>query len=153
MSATAAIHIVSPAEFDGATARRQAPNAARQFAPAMGIDSAIWGGVFEVVPGARTGIHHHGEQQTIIYVLSGTSEIRWGDAGDGARKSWLFHSCPRLPSAHGNQPFQAGAVSMGCRAEHPNAGRRQPSRRHLAVSRNSLQQKHNAKVTGWKLVS
>ena len=29
--------------------------------------------MFEVKPGARTGIHHHGEQQTIAYVLSGVS--------------------------------------------------------------------------------
>ena len=82
MNAAAPIHIVSPAEFDCGTA--QTPGSERRAAitPSLGIDSAIWGGVFEVAPGARTGIHHHGEQQTIIYVLSGTSEIRWGDAGE-----------------------------------------------------------------------
>jgi uncharacterized RmlC-like cupin family protein len=41
----------------------------------------LWGGLFEVEPGARTGIHHHGEQQTIGYVLSGV-EIRWGARGE-----------------------------------------------------------------------
>ena len=35
----------------------------------------MWGGLFEVEPGARTGIHHHGEQQTIAYVLSGVCEV------------------------------------------------------------------------------
>ena len=152
MSATAAIHIVSPAEFDGATAQTPGSERRAAIAPPLGIDSAIWGGVFGVAPGARTGIHHHGEQQTIIYVLSGTSEIRWGDAGEfsaRAKAGDFIH----VPAAHGNQPFQAEAVSMGCRAQHRNAGRRQPSRRYLAVSRNSLQQKHNAKVTGWKSVS
>lgn len=75
---TAAIHIVSPAEFDGGTA--QTPGSERRAAitPALGIDSAIWGGLFEVSPGSRTGIHHHGQQETIAYVLSGICEIHWG---------------------------------------------------------------------------
>jgi hypothetical protein len=33
----------------------------------------VWGDLFSVEPGARTGIHHHGEQHTIAYVLSGSS--------------------------------------------------------------------------------
>lgn len=39
-----------------------------------------------VAAAARTGIHHHGEQQTLAYVLSGTCEVRWGARGEyGAR--------------------------------------------------------------------
>src|SRR5258707_12098220 len=47
-----------------------------------GIESPIWGGLFLVKPGASTGIHHHGEQYTIAYVLSGSSFIRWGQRGE-----------------------------------------------------------------------
>jgi len=54
-----------------------------------------------------------------------------------AREGWRFHSCPRLSAAYGNQPFENGAVSMGCRAEHGDAHCHQPSGRHLAVSRMS----------------
>src|ERR1700741_4586104 len=32
-----------------------------------------------VLPGAATGAHHHGDQETILYVLEGTSRYRWGD--------------------------------------------------------------------------
>jgi uncharacterized RmlC-like cupin family protein len=62
------IRVVGPAKFDQATA--QTPGSVRQaaVAPQLGIDSVLWGGLFEVQPGARTGIHHHGEQQTIAYV-------------------------------------------------------------------------------------
>src|SRR6266446_1669593 len=76
------IRIVSPTEFDFGTA--QTPGSQRQAAitPAHGIDTTMWGGRFEVKPGARTGIHHHGEQQTIAYVLSGVCEIRWGARGE-----------------------------------------------------------------------
>jgi uncharacterized RmlC-like cupin family protein len=50
--------------------------------------------LFEVEPGARTGIHHHGEQQTIAYVLSGVCEIRWGARGEfvaGAKAGDFIH--------------------------------------------------------------
>jgi uncharacterized RmlC-like cupin family protein len=78
------IHIVSPAGFDPGTA--QTPGSVRlaAVAPQLGIQSALWGGLFEVKPGARTGIHHHGEQQTIAYVLSGICEVRWGVRGEYA---------------------------------------------------------------------
>ena len=82
MSSSAAIHIVSPAEFDAGTAQTPGSERRAAIAPVLGIASAIWGGLFEVEPGARTGIHHHGEQQTIAYVLSGVSEIRWGAKGE-----------------------------------------------------------------------
>ena len=81
MSAAAAIHTVSPAEFDCGTAQTPGSERRAAIAPALGIDSAIWGGL-EAIPGSRTGIHHHGQQETIAYVLSGTCEIRWGATGE-----------------------------------------------------------------------
>ena len=32
-----------------------------------------------VQPGAATGAHHHGDQETILYVVEGTAKYRWGD--------------------------------------------------------------------------
>jgi uncharacterized RmlC-like cupin family protein len=32
-----------------------------------------------VQPGAATGAHHHGDQETILYVVEGTARYRWGD--------------------------------------------------------------------------
>lgn len=32
-----------------------------------------------VRPGAATGAHHHGEQETVLYVISGTARYRWGE--------------------------------------------------------------------------
>jgi uncharacterized RmlC-like cupin family protein len=78
------IRVVRPGQFDSSTA--QTPGS-RRFAaihPAAGIESPMWGGVFVVQPGARTGIHHHGEQHTIAHVLSGSSYVRWGDRGEYA---------------------------------------------------------------------
>src|SRR6201988_3568444 len=87
MSSSTEIHIVSPAEFDPGTAQTPGSQRCAAIAPPLGIASAIWGGLFEVEPGARTGIHHHGEQETIAYVLSGICEIRWGARGEFAARA------------------------------------------------------------------
>jgi uncharacterized RmlC-like cupin family protein len=73
MNDSSAIRIVHPREFDKGTL--QTPGSERQaaVAPQLGVESTMWGGMFEVKPGARTGIHHHGE-------------VRWGANGKcGAR--------------------------------------------------------------------
>jgi xanthine dehydrogenase YagT iron-sulfur-binding subunit len=56
----------------------------------------MWGGWFEVKPGAYTGIHHHGGQQTIAFVLSGVCEVRWGARGEftGTAKAGDFIHVP-----------------------------------------------------------
>jgi uncharacterized RmlC-like cupin family protein len=79
---TPSINIVKPTKFDSATA--QTPGSTRRAAitPDLGVETALWGGLFDVDPGARTGIHHHGEQETIAYVLSGQCEVRWGANGE-----------------------------------------------------------------------
>jgi uncharacterized RmlC-like cupin family protein len=76
------IRVVPPEQFDSATAQTPGSKRAAAIYPGAGIDSPMWGGLFVVEPGAHTGIHHHGEQHTIAYVLSGTSYIRWGDRGE-----------------------------------------------------------------------
>src|SRR3982074_2063128 len=75
------IRIVSPAGFDLATAQHPGPVRLAAVAPQLGIQSALWGGLFQVKSGAQTGIHHHGEQQTVAYVLSGICEVRRGARG------------------------------------------------------------------------
>jgi len=42
----------------------------------------MWAGTFLVEPSAKTGIHHHGEQETIVYVLEGEALVRWGGRGE-----------------------------------------------------------------------
>ena len=87
VSTPAAIHIVSPQEFDSATEQTSGSERRAAIAPSLGIASTIWGGLFEVEPGSRTGVHHHGEQETIAYVLSGICEIRWGAKGQSVARA------------------------------------------------------------------
>jgi uncharacterized RmlC-like cupin family protein len=73
---------VPPSDFDSATA--QTPGALRLAAITHdhGITTGLWGGMFLVEAGVRTGIHHHGEQETVVYVLEGESLVRWGEHGE-----------------------------------------------------------------------
>jgi uncharacterized RmlC-like cupin family protein len=38
----------------------------------------LWAGTFSVHPDAKTGPHHHGALETVIYVISGQAQMRWG---------------------------------------------------------------------------
>ncbi len=38
----------------------------------------IWAGTVSIHPDARTGAHHHGELESVIYVLRGRARMRWG---------------------------------------------------------------------------
>jgi uncharacterized RmlC-like cupin family protein len=82
MSSIDTIQIIRPDQFDLGTAQTPGSERRAAIAPELGIKSSIWGGIFEVEPGSRTGVHHHGPQETIAFVLSGTCEIRWGANGE-----------------------------------------------------------------------
>jgi uncharacterized RmlC-like cupin family protein len=74
------VSVVHAQQFSKGTS--QTPGSLRLAAvsPELGIHSALWGGTFLVEPGAQTGIHHHGLQETVAYVLEGESYVQWGEA-------------------------------------------------------------------------
>jgi len=39
----------------------------------------LWAGTVNIQPDARTGAHHHGELESIIYVVKGKARMRWGE--------------------------------------------------------------------------
>ena len=39
----------------------------------------LWAGTVNIHPDAKTGAHHHGKLESVIYVLSGRARMRWGD--------------------------------------------------------------------------
>jgi uncharacterized RmlC-like cupin family protein len=40
----------------------------------------LWAGTVTIHAGAKTGAHHHGELESVIYVLKGKARMRWGEA-------------------------------------------------------------------------
>ncbi len=53
--------------------RQAAVNAARVGA------QKIWAGTVAIEPDAKTGVHHHGALESVIYVVSGRARMRWGE--------------------------------------------------------------------------
>jgi uncharacterized RmlC-like cupin family protein len=39
----------------------------------------IWAGTVSIQPNAKTGAHHHGELESVIYVVRGKARMRWGE--------------------------------------------------------------------------
>ena len=80
----------------------------------------LWAGTVVVHPNARTGPHHHGEVETVIYIVRGRARFRWGahlefvdEAGPG---DFVFVP-PYLPhqelNARKDQPVEAVIVRSG----------------------------------------
>jgi uncharacterized RmlC-like cupin family protein len=40
----------------------------------------LWAGTVSIHAGAKTGAHHHGPLESVIYVVRGKARMRWGDA-------------------------------------------------------------------------
>jgi len=40
----------------------------------------IWAGTVKIDANAKTGAHHHGELESVIYVVRGKARMRWGEA-------------------------------------------------------------------------
>jgi uncharacterized RmlC-like cupin family protein len=76
------IRVVRPDEFSAGTSQTPGSQRLAAISPDLGVSSALWGGTFLVEPGAQTGIHHHGPQETIAYVLAGKSFVQWGEHGE-----------------------------------------------------------------------
>ena len=73
------VRIVRQGEFDAGTP--QTPGMYREAAVSRASAGAerLWAGTVIIQPGAQTGPHHHGELESVIYVLGGRARMRWGD--------------------------------------------------------------------------
>ncbi len=76
------ISIVHLAELSTETQQTSGSLRMSAIAAMQGIASSLWAGMFVVEPEGKTGIHHHGEQDTVVYVLEGEACVRWGDFGE-----------------------------------------------------------------------
>ena len=95
------ISIVRPAELSHETQQTSGSLRMSAIAAMHGIASSLWAGIFVVEPSGKTGIHHHGEQDTVVYVLEGEATVRWGNLGEHSAKvgagdflhvpNWLPH--------------------------------------------------------------
>jgi uncharacterized RmlC-like cupin family protein len=73
------VRVVRPEDRDGSTA--QTPGMHREEACGAKTVGAehLWVGHVSVDKGVRSGPHHHGELESVIYVISGNARFRYGD--------------------------------------------------------------------------
>jgi uncharacterized RmlC-like cupin family protein len=73
------IRIVRAGELDSNTP--QTPGMQRKAAITSESAGAanLWAGTVTIDAAAKTGAHHHGGLESVIYVVSGMARLRWGD--------------------------------------------------------------------------
>jgi uncharacterized RmlC-like cupin family protein len=75
----AGIVIVRPSDRDCNTAQTTGMVREAGVSPETAGSSTIWSGFVSTPPGVSSGVHHHGDCETAIYVVRGQVRFYWGD--------------------------------------------------------------------------
>jgi uncharacterized RmlC-like cupin family protein len=114
------IRIVRAGTLDPNTPQTPGMSRAAAITHARTGATKLWAGTVVVQPAARTGAHHHGELETVIYIVSGRARFRWGDHleyVDEAGPGDFIYVPPFVPhqemNACADQPVEAVVVRSG----------------------------------------
>jgi uncharacterized RmlC-like cupin family protein len=84
------VKIIRADQLDSNTPQTPGMNRAAAITHARTGANKLWAGTVTIHANAKTGAHHHGELESVIYVVSGRARMRWGehleyvaDAGTG----------------------------------------------------------------------
>lgn len=73
------VRIVTSGALDINTPQTPGMNRAAAITNARTGASKLWAGTVVIHANAKTGAHHHGEVESVIYVVSGKARMRWGE--------------------------------------------------------------------------
>jgi uncharacterized RmlC-like cupin family protein len=73
------VRIIRSGELDDNTAQTLGMHRRAAVTTAKTGASKLWAGTVTVQAGAKTGAHHHGDLESVIYVVRGVARMRWGD--------------------------------------------------------------------------
>ncbi|MGZ9006565.1 MAG: cupin domain-containing protein [Burkholderiales bacterium] len=73
------VRVVHGNELDINTPQTPGMNRAAAINYARAGAEKLWAGTVVIHPKAKTGAHHHGPVESVIYVVSGRARMRWGD--------------------------------------------------------------------------
>src|SRR6202790_1658160 len=73
------VKIVRAGELDSNTPQTPGMNRAAAITAARAGAGKLWAGTVVIPPKAKTGAHHHGPVESVIYVVSGKARMKWGD--------------------------------------------------------------------------
>ena len=117
---THGLRIVRNGQLDTNTAQTPGMTRAEAISHAKTGAQKLWAGTVIVHPNAKTGPHHHGELETVIYVVRGRARFRWGnhlEFVDEAGPGDFVYVPPYVPhqelNARADEPVEAVIVRSG----------------------------------------
>ena len=73
------VRVIKAHQLDPNTAQTPGMNRAAAINFARVGAQKIWAGTVTIHPNAKTGAHHHGALESVIYVVRGRARMRWGE--------------------------------------------------------------------------
>jgi uncharacterized RmlC-like cupin family protein len=73
------VKVIPADSLDTNTAQTPGMNRAAAINLARVGAQKIWAGTVNIHAGAKTGVHHHGALESVIFVLKGRARMRWGE--------------------------------------------------------------------------
>ena len=74
------VRIVHAHELDANTPQTPGMTRAAAINFARAGANKLWAGTVSIHPNAKTGAHHHGELESVIYIVKGRARMRWGNS-------------------------------------------------------------------------
>jgi len=117
---THGIRIVRGGQLDRNTPQTPGMTRAAAITRASAGARQLWAGTVVVNPNVKTGAHHHGELETVLFIVKGRARFRWGnhlefveEAGPGD----FIYVPPYVPhqeiNARRDEPVEAVVVRSG----------------------------------------
>jgi uncharacterized RmlC-like cupin family protein len=72
------VRVVKPLQFHDHTPQTTGMVRLEAISHVLVGSEALWAGVMLAEPASVSSVHHHGPLETVVYVLSGRSQVRWG---------------------------------------------------------------------------
>ena len=73
------VKVIKGDQLDTNTAQTPGMNRAAAINAARVGAQKIWAGTVTIHPNAKTGAHHHGALESVIYIVRGQARMRWGE--------------------------------------------------------------------------
>ena len=108
MKRTSEVRLIRPEERT--TETQQTSGMTREAAIASG---ALWAGFVRTAPRMSSGWHHHGEQETSIFILRGRLRLEFGSRGTAsvdAREGDFLHVPPHAVHRESNPADEEGHI-------------------------------------------
>ena len=72
------VRVVKPNQWDNRTPQTDGMRRMAAISHHLVGSESLWAGIMVAEPNTNSSVHHHGPLETVVYVLSGPSRVKWG---------------------------------------------------------------------------